>query len=284
MKRLIVNADDFGIATEVNEAVERAYRDGILRSASLMVGAPEAQDAIARARRLPNLAVGLHLVLVYGRSVLPPERLPDLVDERGEFSTNLAHAGAGFFFRTGIRRQLENEIRAQFTRFAETGLRLDHVNAQSHMHVHPTIFRLILRVGSEFRLRAIRIPREPLGAAYRAGGDRLGARLGYAALAAPWLALMRARAKRSGVECNDYAFGVNDAGAMTEARVLRLIESMPDGVTEMFFHPATAAFAGADPGTETYAWSAELAALESPRVRDAMTRYGIASVTYGELQ
>ena len=92
-KRLIVNADDFGAAPEVNDAIELAHRDGILRSASLMVGAPATADAIERARRLPRLAVGLHLVLVHGRPVLPPERVPDRVDRRGACLTELPRAG-----------------------------------------------------------------------------------------------------------------------------------------------------------------------------------------------
>ncbi|MBV8116589.1 MAG: hopanoid biosynthesis-associated protein HpnK, partial [Candidatus Eremiobacteraeota bacterium] len=281
MKALIVNADDFGIAPEVNEAIERAHVNGILCSASLMVGAPAADDAIARARRLPGLAVGLHLVLVYGRPVLPPERVPDLVDERGEFPTNLARAGVRYFFRPAARKQIETEIRAQFERFAASGLALDHVNAQCHMHVHPTIFDAILRVGREFGMRAIRIPNEPVGAAYRARNDRLGTRLGYATVTGPWVARMRARARRAGIFCNDAAFGVNDAGAMTEPRVLRLLESLPNGATEMLFHPATRPFDGADPVTEDYAWQGELSALVSPRVRQMVDEQRIRLATYG---
>jgi chitin disaccharide deacetylase len=268
VKRLIVNADDFGIAAEVNEAVERANRDGVLRSASLMVGAAAADDAIARAHRLPELAVGLHVTLVNGRPVLPPERVPDLVDERGEFLTDLVQAGFRFFFRPGVRAQLAAEIRAQFERFAKSGLALDHADAQSHMHVHPTVFRLVVKIGREYGLRAVRIPREPWG------GTRT---------IAPWLALMRARAGAAGIVCNDYAFGVNEAGALTEERVMRILAELPDGVTEVFFHPAISAFAGADRGTEAYAWAGELAALTSPRVRDAIARYAIVSTTYGEL-
>jgi chitin disaccharide deacetylase len=267
LKRLIVTADDFGIAPEVNEAVERANRDGILRAASLMVGAPAARDAIERARRLPNLAVGLHVVLVNGRPVLPPDRVPDLVDSRGEFLAGLVRAGIRFFFRAGARAQLAAEIRAQFERFAQTGLTLDHADAQSHMHVHPTVFASILRIGREYGLRAVRIPREPFG-----GTRSIG----------PWLALMRAHARRAGVAFNDYAFGVNEAGRLTEERVLQILERLPDGVTEIFFHPATAAFAGADRGTERYAWAGELAALTSPRVREAIACNGIASTTFGE--
>jgi hopanoid biosynthesis associated protein HpnK len=268
VKRVILNADDFGAAPEINEAVERAHRDGVLRAASLMIGAPAALDAVERARRLPALAVGLHVVLVHGRPVLPPDRVPDLVDHRGEFLVDLVAAGFRFFFRPGVRAQLAAEIRAQFERFAATGLALDHVDAQSHMHVHPTVFRLLVKVGREFGMRSVRIPREPFGATRTIE---------------PWLALMRARAHRAGLLCNDYAFGVNEAGALTQARVLQILDRLPDGVTEIFFHPATAAFAGADRGTQRFAWAEELAALTSPRVREALMRSGIVSTTYGEL-
>jgi hopanoid biosynthesis associated protein HpnK len=268
VKRLILTADDFGAAPEVNEAVEEAHREGVLRAASLMVAAPAADDAIARARRLPNLAVGLHVVLVNGRPVLGPERVPALVDGQGKFLSDLVRAGLRFFFRSGVRAQLAAEIRAQYERFAQTGLALDHVDAQNHMHVHPTVFRLILAIGREYGLRAIRIPREPLGRTRSI---------------APWLALMRMRARRAGVLCNDYVFGVNDAGALTEERVVQLLESLPNGITEIFFHPATRAFAGAGRGAERFAWAAELAALTSSHVRSAIARHGIVSTTYGEL-
>jgi len=92
MRKLIVTGDDFGLAVPVNEAIEEAHRRGILTTASLMVGAGAAADAVERARQLPTLRVGLHLVLVEGRPVLPPREIPDLVDGRGEFSTRLGPA------------------------------------------------------------------------------------------------------------------------------------------------------------------------------------------------
>ncbi len=217
---------------------------------------------------MPQLAVGLHLVLVHGHPVLPPDRIPDLVDERGEFLTDLVRAGMRFFFRPGARAQLAAEIRAQFERFVRSGLALDHADAQSHMHVHPTVFALLVGIGREYGLRAVRIPREPFA------GTRT---------IAPWLAMMRARARRARLVSNDYAFGVNEAGALTEGRVLEILGRLPEGTTEIFFHPATSAFAGADRGTEGFAWSQELAALTSTRVRDALAGSGAASVTYGEL-
>ena len=233
-----------------------------------MVGAPAFDDAVARARRLPALAVGLHVVLVNGRPVLPPQRIPDLVDSNGFFLTDLVRAGIRFFFQPNVRAQLAAEIRSQFERYAATGLALDHADAQSHMHVHPTVFQTILRVGREFGLHAIRIPREPFGATNSI---------------APWLALMRRRARRAGLQTNDYALGVNGAGAMSESRVLEMLDRLPDGVTEIFFHPATGAFADADAGTERYQWREELDALTSAAVRSAIEGRRIESVVYGEL-
>ena len=159
MKRLIVTGDDFGLALPVNEAIEVAHRDGILTAASLMVSGQAAADAVERARRLPTLRVGLHVVLVQGRPVLPPEKVPDLVGESGEFGARLVRAGFRFFFLPAVRRQLEAEIRAQFAAFRETGLALDHANGHSHMQLHPTVMALIIRVGREFGLRAVRVPK-----------------------------------------------------------------------------------------------------------------------------
>lgn len=222
-----------------------------------MVGAAAADDAVERARRLPDLAIGLHVVLVNGRPILPAEQIPDLVGRDGEFLTDLVAAGVRFFFRPGVRAQLAAEIRAQFERFAQTGLALDHVDAQNHMHVHPTVFGLIQRIGREYEVRAVRIPREPFG------GTRT---------IAPWLALMRARTARAGVVCNDYVYGVTDVGALTEQRVLQILGSLPDGVTEIFFHPSVDS-RGAH----------ELASLLSSRVRDAIAQNNIMISTYGEL-
>jgi len=104
VRKLIVTGDDFGLAVPVNEAIEEAHRRGILTTASLMVGAGVVADAVERARRLPTLKVGLHLVLVEGRPVLPPREIPDLVDGEGEFSSRLVGAGLNFFFRPGVGR------------------------------------------------------------------------------------------------------------------------------------------------------------------------------------
>ena len=98
---MIVTADDFGLAREVNEAVETAHRNGVVTAASLMVGASAAADAVARARRLPSLGVGLHIVLIDGRPVLPASELPALADASGRFRNDMAAASIRIFFDAG---------------------------------------------------------------------------------------------------------------------------------------------------------------------------------------
>lgn len=281
MRRLIVTADDFGLAVPVNEAVEQAHLHGILSTASLMVAAPETGDAVERAKRLPNLRIGLHVVLVNGRPALPPERVPGLVDARGRFASDLFAAGVRYFFKAGIRAQLAAEIREQFRLFSETGLQLDHVNAQNHMHVHPTIFAMLLRIGKEFGLGAVRIPYEPFAPAWRATRTHYGARLAQSVLLAPWLRLMKTRARAAGLAANDYVFGMIDSGRMDAELVNRYIDALPPGVSELYSHPATAAWPQADPPDADY--HGEFAALIDPVVAANLRRSDIRPVTFTDL-
>jgi hopanoid biosynthesis associated protein HpnK len=279
MRRLIVTADDFGLSPEVNEAVERAHREGVLSTASLMVAAPATQDAIERARRLPDLHVGLHLVLVNGRPALPPGRVPLLVDERGNFESDLFRAGVKYFFTPGIRAQLESEVREQLRAFTATGLPLDHVNAQNHFHVHPTVLSILLRAGPEFGVRAIRIPHEPFYPSWSAMRTHGLARFANGAFLWPWLKLMRARLHRAGMVTNDYVFGMFESGHMTAPRVRAFLEHLPDGVNEVYFHPATGTWPQAHPAD--YDFRGEFEALIDPGVISAAR--GVRSVTFTEL-
>src|SRR6185369_5716805 len=127
-RRLIVNADDFGLSSSVNAAVIRAHRDGILTSASLMVNEPGFDEAVRLAKENPRLGVGLHLTLLHGHSTLPPEKIPGLVNGNREFSNDPVGVGMNYFFRRSLRERLRAEIHAQFDRFRATGLPLDHVN------------------------------------------------------------------------------------------------------------------------------------------------------------
>ena len=259
-RRLIVTADDFGAAPEVNDAVAAAHRNGILTAASLMVVGAAAGEAVALARTLPGLGVGLHLVLVEGRPMLPPPRIPALVDRGGRLRTDMARLGIDIALRPAARRQLAAEIEAQFAAFAATGLPLDHVNAHKHFHLHPVVAGMIVRIGARYGMRAARAPLEETAVLQRVEPGTPGGR----GIEAVWAARVKRRLRRAGLLVPDRVFGLAWSGAMTAARIEGLIAALPDGLSEIYCHIATAdVFSGSAPG---YGYRAELAALTNPAV------------------
>jgi hopanoid biosynthesis associated protein HpnK len=261
-RQLVITADDFGAALAVNEAVEAAHRDGVLTAASLMVGAPATSDAVDRARRLPSLRVGLHLVLVDGRPTLPASAVQHLVGRDGRFRPEMAAAGATMFFHPAARRELAAEIEAQFKAFQATGLALDHVNAHKHFHLHPTIGGMTMQIGRRYGARAIRIPVEPTDTV--AGGARL---------LNAWARLALNRARRAGMLAPDQVYGLRWSGAMNTSRLEGIVRALPPGLSEIYLHPAKDGdFEGAAPG---YAYAEELAALVSPEVAGALAESGV---------
>jgi hopanoid biosynthesis associated protein HpnK len=241
----------------------------VLTAASLMVAAPGCDDAVTRAKRLPTLRVGLHLVLVAGRPKLPASELPDLTTPDGLFRTDMAAMGTAIFFRPTVRDQLAREIEAQFVAFAATGLPLDHVNTHKHYHLHPTISGLMFEIGRRYGMRASRAPVEPravLAAVEPAAAP------GPAWLTEPWAKAVRDRYRKAGVAVADNVFGLAWSGRMTADRVAGIVRNLPDGLSELYLHPATAGgFEGCAPG---YDYAGELAALTSPQVRAAVEASG----------
>jgi hopanoid biosynthesis associated protein HpnK len=281
LKRLIVTADDFGRSLAVNEAVEEAHATGILTAASLMVGADAACDAIDRAKRHPGLGVGLHLVVICGKSVLPSAEIPDLVDAKGEFDTNLVRAGFRYFFLPKVRRQLAQEIRAQFEAFRDSGLELDHVNAHNHLHLHPTVLGMIISIGRDYGLRTVRVPNEPVeipGATPLSISGRL-----YGAFLGIWLESMRKRLLGADVRINDYVFGIRDSGNMVRERLLLLLQDLPNGVTEIFLHPARGSWDGVEAAAAQYRFEDEFQALVDPAVKSAVTASGANLITFKDI-
>jgi len=274
MKRLIITADDFGASLAVNDAVETAHREGILTAASLMVAGEAAADAVKRAKQMPSLGVGLHVVLVEGRPMLPPEQVPALVDSSGQFRTDMVRAGITIFASPAARRQLAAEVEAQFAAFAQTGLPLDHVNAHKHFHLHPTIAGTILTVGRRYGMKAIRAPIEPRAVLETIDGTKAGP--GIERL---WAQHVRQRMRGAGLTVPDQVFGLAWSGALTTARLRGLIDHLPDGLTEIYTHPATGPYAGSAPG---YRYAEEYAALIDGLAKQAVERNGISLARFAD--
>jgi hopanoid biosynthesis associated protein HpnK len=236
----------------------------------MMVAGAAAADAVERARRLPRLRVGLHVVLVEGAPALPPEKVPGLVDASGRFRTDMVRFAFDIFLRPAVRAQLRAEIEAQFRAFQATGLALDHINAHKHFHMHPQIASDIIAIGRRYGVHALRVPHEPRAVMAKA---EPGAR-GFPALVAPWTRPLAHRARRAGLRTPDHVFGLAWSGAMSAERLRRLIPRLPDGLTEIYFHPATSdGFADSAPG---YRYADELAALTDPDVIALMHRPDVA--------
>jgi len=254
-----VTGDDFGLSPAINEAIERAHRDGILTSASLMVGSPACADAVERARRNPDLRVGIHVVMVRGLPVLRHDEVPALLDADGMLCHDLFDASRRWTFRADAKQQLRAEVRAQFEAFRATGLALDHIDSHNHMHMHPFALDTVLEIGRDYGTPLLRVPYEPPLASWRASRTRMLSRFATAYALRPWVARMRGRAKRFGYPTTDSVFGIRDSGAVTAERILGYLRELPDGLTEIYSHPSTEGPA-----------RAELEALLDPRVREAL--------------
>lgn len=216
--------------------------------------------------------------------MLPRTRIPSLLDARGWFPSDQARVGLRYFFSARARRELAAEVRAQFTAFTATGLSLEHADAHKHMHLHPTIGRLMIGIGREFGLQAIRVPTEP-PAVLAACGERVG--LSARALAA-WSRALRRQVRRAGMRAPDAVFGIAWSGRMTREKILALAPHLPAGVSELYFHPAARKDRLLATLMPDYRQEKELAALLDPDVARALAAvaeivpgYGVTEGTTG---
>jgi len=270
-RRLIVNADDFGLSASVNEAVIRAHREGILTSASLMVNEPGFEEAIKLARENPRLGVGLHLTLLFGHSALPQERIPGLVNANREFTNSPTRAGIRYFFHRNLREQLRAEIHAQFERFRATELPLDHVNGHLHLHLHPTIFSILMEDAEKLGIERLRLTFDPFWFNARLASGQWVYRAFHALI--HHLLSRRARPvlERSGIRHTSVVFGLLQNARVDERYLTRLLPRLPFGDSEVYSHPSLHDFRH------------ELEALLSPLARRQIQDLGIQLIRYQDL-
>jgi chitin disaccharide deacetylase len=271
VRRLIVNADDFGRSHSINQAVIRAHREGVLTTASLMVNGPAVDEAVSLARQHPTLGVGLHLTLVCGTSSLPPESVPGLVDPQGRFRDNPVRTGFRYFVQRGLRQQLHSELAAQFPRFQATGLPLDHVNGHLHFHLHPTVFDILMEQATTWNIRHLRLTRDPLALSLRLGLDQFAYRLTHALAFGSLARRAQPTLARRGIRHTNQVFGLLQNGRVDESYVVNLLERLPPGDSELYSHPSLDEF------------RSEFEALISPRVRETLARRQIERIRYVDL-
>jgi chitin disaccharide deacetylase len=284
-RQVIITADDFGMSVEVNEAVEEAHRRGVLTSTSLVVTGDAAFDAIARARRMPELGVGLHVALLDAPAALTKEQIPELMDADGcGLGRSTWKTGSKIALFPEVRRQALAEIRAQFELFRKGGLPLDHVDGHWHFHQHPSLVRALIVLAPEYCIRAVRIPYEPAFASWQAAGRvGLGHRVMNMTTHWPLVRGMRRMLRSAGIASNDWFFGKNDGGAIGRSWMLRLLEHLPKGVSEIGLHPARRSWTSPYAPPAHWRVADELAALVDPDVAATCRHLGLRLSRFADL-
>ncbi len=283
MSQLIVTGDDFGLDPVVNDGIVTSHTNGILSAASLMVNGRGFEDAVRKAKATPSLRVGLHLVLVEGRSTLPHPEIPDITDGQNRFGTSVFGTGTRYFFSRKARQQLAKEIRAQFEKFHQTGLKFDHVNGHNHFHIHPSVLDIILEVASDYGKPSIRVPLEPLAKSIKAGPGHLMEKILSALLIVPWASALKVKLGRAGIRTADEVFGVYESGRVTEGYLLGIIQRLGPGVTEIYTHPSAGRCPEIEAHMPGYRHEEELKALTSPRVRAALEERKIRTIGFSDV-
>jgi hopanoid biosynthesis associated protein HpnK len=271
VRRLIVNADDFGLSRSVNEAVIRAHCEGILMTASLMVNESSFDEAVKLAKQNPKLGVGLHLTLLQGHSTLPQGKIPGLVNARGEFSNNPVGVGLNYFFKRNQYDQLRSEIHAQFEKFYTTGLPLDHVNGHLHLHLHPVVFHILMEDADKLGIRHLRLTRDCLSRSRKMSRGHWFYRISHAAIY-EWLSNRASEPLRQrGIRHAQITFGLLQNSQVDEEYTLKLLTELPTGDSELYSHPSLDEF------------KHEFDALISPRVKELVKKIGIELIRYQDL-
>jgi hopanoid biosynthesis associated protein HpnK len=236
-----------------------------------MVNEPGCAEAVKLAKENPRLGVGLHLTLLMGRSALPPDKIPGIVNPRGEFSSRPVGAGMNYFFKRGLREQLRAEIHAQFEIFQAAGLPLDHVNGHLHLHLHPTIFKILMDDSEKLGIRHLRLTRDCFARSRKMSRGHWFYRISHAAVY-EWLS-RRARKtlEQKKIRHAHITFGLLQNARVDEDYVLKLLPELPPGDSELYSHPSLDEF------------KHEFDALVSPRVKALVKKLGIELIRYQDL-
>lgn len=237
MKRLVVNADDFGLTSGVNQAIVELHHRGALTSTTLMAHAQATEDAIDQAIGNPSLGVGCHVVLVDGAPTLPPAELPTLVDSStGRFRPTLGQFVQDLFLGRIRPSEIAAEAEAQIARLRNRGLRLTHIDTHKHTHMFPRVLEPLLNAAQRQHITAIRNPFEP---AFSVAATRKAPMLRRAQVQVlnRFEPSFLRRVSAAGLSTTNGAIGVLATGTLDATTLAALLQHIPDGTWELVTHP-----------------------------------------------
>ena len=268
-KLLVVNADDFGFTPDVNEGIVDAHRRGILTSTTLMANGDAFDDAVRRARQVPSLDIGCHLVLIGGASLVTGKPFPGSVPQ-------LLAALAGREIRP------YDELAAQVSRIRQAGLQPTHLDTHKHTHLAPPVLDAVARLGEKFGIRWVRRPFDFPLTALRGGVPYLKR------ITSTSMGMLRRRfhrvLERHGCRTTDHFAGFQITGRFRTAELVELLSALPEGSTELMCHPGHCRDALRCARTRLKeSREQELEALVAQETREALHRNGIELANYREL-
>jgi len=288
VRRLIINADDFGLTAGVNRAIVEAHQRGVVTSTTMMANAGAVEDAVARARS-SRLSVGCHVVLIDGVPVLPPQNIPRLIaDGQGaRFRDNWLGFASRALRKRFDQDQIAAEVEAQIRRIQQTGLALTHLDSHKHVHVLPPVLTPMLRAARACGVRAVRnpfAPLRPLALAHLLRRPRLWSRYTEVKLLRHFSSEFRHAVADAGVLTTDGTFGIVATGALDEQLFAAIVGSLPEGTWELVCHPGYCDQDLRQVKTRLReSRQQELRVLTSPAARQAIEAAGVELISYADL-
>ena len=287
MRRLIVNADDFGFTAGVNRAIVEAHAHGIVTSSTLMATGRAFDDAIVSAKTVPRLSVGCHVVLIDGEPILDAEQIPSIASAnsgRGRFRDGLKSFAARALAGRLDAGEIESEASAQIRKLQAAGINVSHLDTHKHTHLFPSVLRPLLRAARACGVRAVRNPfgpRKPLRSSQLLRHPGLWTRYGEVRILRVLAARFRDTANRAGLITPDGTFGIVVTGALDEKLFRAIAAIIPEGTWEFVCHPGyndddlKLANTRLRESRET-----ELRVLTMPEARELVLQHGISLISY----
>lgn len=281
MKNLIINADDFGLAEDVNQAIIQGHHNGCITSTSLMPTGDAVEDAVRLAENDPELGVGVHLTLVAEKPVLPPDKVPSLVDENGYFFADHMVFIKKYLCGSINMAELRLECEAQIKRIEDFGIKPSHLDSHQHLHVLPKVMSLCLDLAQKHRIEKMRIPAEGymFSGGYPVSAGRMLAKCGLTFLAER----ARQKAARAGIIMPNHFFGMVAGGHMEETYLKNILAALPAGTSEIMMHPGLHSELLAKKYSWQYHWTDEYNAVTSPKISQYLKENHVNLISFKEL-
>jgi hopanoid biosynthesis associated protein HpnK len=289
VRRLIVNADDFGLTAGVNRAIVEAHARGIVTSSTLMANGPAFEDAARLAKTVPLLSVGCHVVLIDGEPVCDANLLPSITQKRsanGRFRDSLKSFAARALTGGLDAGEIEMEVTAQIRKLQSAGISVSHLDTHKHTHLFPAVLRPLLRAAKTCGVRAVRNPfgpRKPLKSGELLMRPGLWTRYAEVKILRSLAARFNAAPKREGLLTPDGTLGIVVTGSLDEKLFRAIASIIPEGTWEFVCHPGYNDDDLRSANTRLReSREAELRVLTMPEAREVLLAHGISLISYDD--